>query len=96
MRKYAYEVDLDAGTERFNTEGMDFETIYALLLRPINLIYSRMSGTRPDVANALRLRLIAEIIDPQSPLWSVKARHPGSDGVDTFVMMEQPQKGGDK
>lgn len=94
MRKYAYEVDLDAGTERFNAEGMDFETIYALLLRPINLIYSRMSGTRPDIAKTLRLRLIAELLDPKSPLWDVKASHPGPDGVDTFAVMEKPSKGG--
>lgn len=96
MRKFAYEVDFDTGTEKFNAEGMDFETVYALLLRPINLIYSRMSGTCPDVAKALRLRLIAEVIDPQSPLWDVKASHPGPDGVDTFVVMKQPRKGGDK
>ena len=96
MRKYTYEVDLDAGTECFNAEGMDFEKIYALLLRPINLIYSRMSGTRPDVAKALRLRLIAEVVDPQSSLWDVKMSRPGPGGVETFVVMEKPSKGGDK
>lgn len=96
MQKFIFNVDLDSGTERFDAVGLSMQQVFALLLRPINLVYARLSHARPDIAKAFRLQLTAEVLDPHSPVWDVERGYPRSEGVDIFAVMEDPRKGGEK
>lgn len=91
MKKFLFECDLENGTERFDVVGLNLDQVLAILLRPINLVYSRLLQNRPDLAKAVRMELITHMIDPQSPVWTEcdqKAKH------DLFVLIDKSKKGG--
>lgn len=71
--------------------GLNLDQVFAILLRPINLVYSSLLKNRPDLAKAVRMELITYMIDPQSPVWTEcdqKAKH------DLFVLIDKSKKGG--
>lgn len=91
MKKFIFECDLENGTERFDVVGLNLDQVLAILLRPINLVYSSLLQNRPDLAKAVRMELITHMIDPQSPVWTErdqKAKH------DLFVVIDKSKKGG--
>lgn len=91
MKKFLFECDLENGTERFDVVDLNLDQVFAILLRPINLVYSRLLKNRPDLAKAVRMELITHMIDPQSPVWTEcdqKAKH------DLFVLIDKSKKGG--
>lgn len=93
MKKFLYERDLENGTERFDVIGLNLDQVLATLLRPINLVYSNILKNHPDLAKAVRMNLVALMIDPQSPVWTEcdrKAKY------DLCVLIDKPKKGGDK
>ena len=91
MKKFLFECDFENGTERFDVVGLDLDQVLAILLRPINLVYSSLLKNRPDLAKAVRMELITHMLDPQSPVWTEcdqKAKH------DLFVLIDKSKKGG--
>ena len=91
MKKFLFECDLENGTERFDLVGLNLDQVLAILLRPINLVYSSLLKNRPDLAKAVRIKLITHMIDSQSPVWTEcnqKAKH------DLFVLIDKSRKGG--
>ena len=71
--------------------GLNLDQVLAILLRPINLVYSSLLQNRPDLAKAVRMQLITHMIDPRSPVWTEcdqKAKH------DLFVLIDKSKKGG--
>lgn len=91
MKKFLFECDLENGTERFDVVGLNLGQVFDILLRPINLVYSSLLKNRPDLAKAVRMELITQMIDPQSPVWTEcdqKAKH------DLFVLIDKSKKGG--
>lgn len=91
MKKFIFECDLENGTERFDVVGLSLNQVSAILLRPINLVYSSLLQNRPDLAKAVRMELITRMIDPQSPVWTwcdQKAKH------DLFALIDKSKKGG--
>ena len=93
MRNYKFEVDLDAGTERMESSGLNLQQILALVLRPISLLYARLSKTRPGLAQAFRLKIYALVLDPESPVWQISEF---STQNDTFAVVDMSNIGGDK
>ena len=45
MQKFIFNVDLDSGTERFDAVGLSMQQVFALLLRPINMVYTDAACT---------------------------------------------------
>ena len=91
MKKVLFELDLENDTERFNVVGLNLDQVLATLLRPINLVYSSLLKNSPDLAKAVRMNLIACMLDPQSPVWTEcdqKANH----GL--CVLIDKLKKGG--
>lgn len=93
MRNYKYEVDLDTGKERMDSNGLDLQEILGLTLRPIALVHAKLYGTRPDLANSFRLRICRLILDPDSPVWQDRET---SGPNDVFAIVDMPKIGGDK
>lgn len=93
MRNYKYEVDLDTGKERMNSNGLDLQEILGLTLRPITLVHAKLYGTRPDLANSFRLRICQLILDPGSPVWQDRET---SGPNDVFAIVDMSKIGGDK
>ena len=67
MKKFLYERNLENGTERFDVVGLNLDQVLAILLRTINLVYSSLLKNSPGLAKAVRMNLIACMLDPQSP-----------------------------
>lgn len=91
MKKFLFECELENGTEHFEVVGLNLNEVLALMLRQINLVYSSLLQNRPDLAKAVRMNLIACMLDPQSPVWTEcdqKAKH------DLFVVIDKSKKGG--
>lgn len=91
MKKFLFERDLENGTERFDAIGLNLDQVLATLLRPIHLVYSSLLKNHPDLAKAVRMNLIACMIDPQSPVWTEcdqKAKY------DLCVLIDKSKKGG--
>ena len=91
MKKFLFECDLENGAERFDVVGLDLDQVLALTLRPINLVYSSLLQTRPDLAKAVRLELITHMLDPQSPVWTECDRKVKND---LFVLIDKSKTGG--
>lgn len=91
MKKFLFEYDLENGTERFDVVGLDLDQVLAILLRPINLVYSSLLQNRPDLAKAVRMELITHMIDPKSPVWTECDRKAKND---LFVLIDKSKKGG--
>lgn len=71
--------------------GLNLDQVLAILLRPINLVYSSLLQNRPDLAKAVRMELITHMIDPQSPVWTECDRKAKND---LFVLIDKSKKGG--
>ena len=93
MRNYKYEVDLDTGKERMDSNGLDLQEILGLTLRPITLVHAKLYGTRPDLASVFRLRICQLILDPDSPVWQEREI---SGPNDIFAVVDMSKIGGDK
>lgn len=91
MKKFLFECDFENGTERFNVVGLDLDHILAILLRPINLVYSSLLKSRPDLAKAVRMELLTRMLDPKSPVWTERDRKVKND---LFVLIDKSKKGG--
>ena len=88
MKKFLFECDLENGPERFNVVGLDLDEVLALMLRQINLVYSSLLQ---DLAKAVRMELIAHMLDPKSPVWTECDRKAKND---LFVLIDKSKKGG--
>lgn len=91
MKKFLFAYDLENGPARFNVVGLDLDEVLALMLRQINLVYSSLLQNRPDLAKAVRMNLIACMLDPQSPVWTECDRKSKND---LFVLFDKSKKGG--